>query len=208
MSDTYRRWVMDKGDETLILNYPLNENSQVIELGGYKGSWSKKILSKFNCKLLIIEPIKEYYDIMISEINEFTKKNSEKIYTENSGISIEKKEIQLNIDGDATSAYINSQHTVTIFCNTLQHYLEKYDINKIDLIQVNIEGEEYPLMEEWIKTEIIKKIKFIQIQYHRIGVNYEERHHKIQEKLKEMGFVLRYEYPFIWESWENNFFDN
>ena len=48
--ESYKKWVQDKGDETHIINYPLNENSWVLELGGYKGIWTKRIFEKFKCK--------------------------------------------------------------------------------------------------------------------------------------------------------------
>ena len=73
-------------------------------------------------------------------------------------------------------------------------------------MQVNIEGEEYPLMQEWLNSGILKKFKYIQVQYHRYGENYEEKHKKIQEGLENSGFRLRWQYPFVWESWENTLF--
>ena len=34
------KWEKDKGDEIIIIDYPLDSNSQVIELGGFTGVWS------------------------------------------------------------------------------------------------------------------------------------------------------------------------
>lgn len=203
MSEAQQKWNNDKGNEILVLDYPLNENSQVIELGGFHGLWTKRISEKFNCNILAVEPIKEFYDKMINEFDYYLKNNRHKIKTENSGISVEEKELDLSVDGDATSAYIKSLTPTKIKCFTLEYFMEKHNIEKIDLIQVNVEGEEYPLMEEWIKTGLLKKIKYIQVQYHRLGDNYEQRHKDIQEGLRNAGFILRWEYPFVWESWEN-----
>ena len=57
-------------------------------------------------------------------------------------------------------------------------------------------------------SQILKKFRYIQVQYHRIGENYELRHKNIQEGLKKLGFNLKWEYPFVWESWENTFFNS
>jgi FkbM family methyltransferase len=197
------KWNADRGNDTLIIDYPLDENSQVIELGGYHGLWTKKISQKFNCNILTIEPIPEFYNKMINEFDYYLKNNREKIKTENFGISTEEKELTFSVDGDATSAHLSSSNQITITCHTLDHYLQKHNIEKVDLLQVNIEGEEYPLLEEWTKSGIINKVKYLQVQYHRYGDNYEARRNNIQENLKNLGFKLRYEYPFVWESWEN-----
>lgn len=197
------KWNADRGDDTLIIDYPLDENSQVIEMGGYHGLWTKRISQKFNCNILTVEPIPEFYNKMINEFDYYLKNNREKIKTENFGISTEEKELTFSVNGDATSAHLSSSNQITVICYTLEHYLQKHNIEKVDLLQVNIEGEEYPLLEEWIKSGIINKVKYLQVQYHRYGENYEVRHNNIQENLKKLGFKLRYEYPFVWEAWEN-----
>ena len=203
MSDIHALWRQDKGDDVLVVDYPLNENSQVIELGGFHGLWTKRISQKFNCNILVVEPIKEFYDKMIHEFDYYIKDNRDKIKTENSGISTEEKELEFAVDGDATSAHLPSSNKTSVKCYPLAHYLSKHNIDKVDLMQVNIEGEEYPLMEQWISSGILKKFKYIQVQYHKYGQNYEERHKNIQEGLRQLGFNKKWEYPFVWESWEN-----
>ena len=206
MSDIHVRWREDRGDDILVLDYPLNETSQVIELGGYHGLWTKRVSQKFDCNILVVEPIKEFYDKMVNEFDYYLKNNREKIKTENSGISTEEKELEFAVDGDATSAHLKSHNPTKIKCHTLEQYLSKHNISKVDLMQVNIEGEEYPLMEKWIETGVLKNFKYIQVQYHKMGDNYEQRHKKIQEGLQRIGFKMKWEYPFVWESWENTNF--
>jgi FkbM family methyltransferase len=203
MSNAHERWGADKGDEIKVIDYPLNENSQVIELGGFHGLWTKRISQKFNCNVLVVEAIPDFYNKMVEEFDYYLKENRHKIKTENYGISTEEKEVTFAVDGDATSSYLNSSNKVTVKCLPLKHFLDKHNIEKVDLIQINVEGEEYPLLENWIESGLMNKIKFLQVQYHKFGEDYESRRNNIQEGLKKLGFTLRYEYPFVWESWEN-----
>lgn len=200
------KWNADRGNDTLIIDYPLDENSQVIELGGYHGLWTKKISQKYNCNILSIEPIPEFYDKMINEFDYYLTNNREKIKTENFGISTEEKELTFSVDGDATSSHLQSSNQITITCHTLEHYLKKHSIEKVDLLQVNVECEEYPLLLNWINGDTIKNIKFIQIQFHTFCEGYEEKYSIINEGLKKLGFEIRYKYDFVWESWENKNF--
>lgn len=201
------KWDKDRGSDLLILNYPLDENSQIIELGGYHGYWTKTASQRFNCNILSIEPVPQFYNKLVDEIDyyigTFNKPSRDKIKMENCGISTEEKTITLYMDGDATSSYLESSEQIEVECHTLQYFLKKYNITKVDLIQINIEGEEYPLLENWIEIGILNKIKYIQIQFHKFGENYEERRKNIQDKLSSIGFEIKYNYDFVWESWEN-----
>lgn len=38
-----KEWIALNGDNTLRLDYPLDEQSVVIDLGAYHGDWTKKI---------------------------------------------------------------------------------------------------------------------------------------------------------------------
>ena len=58
--DEYR-WIDDKGDSELRLNYNLNEDSVVVDLGGFKGDWSALISEKYSCNIHIFEPVREFY---------------------------------------------------------------------------------------------------------------------------------------------------
>ena len=135
------RWNQDNGNETRILNYPLNENSLILELGAFEGWITQKALNKFNCKIIAVEPI------FCSSLQEKFK-NEDKVIIECCGISDEEKNITLYVAGDATSQYTSvSQNEKQVICYPIEHFIEKHKIDVIDLVQINIEGEEYPLLE-------------------------------------------------------------
>ena len=71
----------------------------------------------------------------------------------------------------------------------------------IDLLQINIEGEEYDLLEQMLEDGLILKFQNIQIQYHGGVKNYVERRLKIQERMSEW-FTKMYDYPFVFEGWK------
>jgi len=56
-------WFADKGDETLRLDYDLDENSTVFDIGGYKGEFARDIFCKYNCNIYIFEPLKDFFEI-------------------------------------------------------------------------------------------------------------------------------------------------
>jgi FkbM family methyltransferase len=202
VSPHQKRWEDDNGDFTKILDYPIDEDSQVIELGGYIGEWTEKLVNKFNPKLLIIEPIPKF----VRELK-YKFGDNEKVIIDNSAISTSNKTIQLHVLDSRTSESIEvSKNKINANAYNIEHFVEKYNLNKIDLVQVNIECEEYPLLLHWINTDFLNNVRFIQIQFHTFCDDYEKKYSIISEGLKNLGFEIRYRYDFVWESWENKNF--
>jgi FkbM family methyltransferase len=193
------RWDKDNGNHFLVATYPLTEESWVIELGGFMGNWTKRIYDNYKSNIIVIEPIEDFCNVIKRDLS-----SNEKIKIEQLGISTEPKDVMISHNGDASSQYLEqTSNQITIHCEPLEYFLDKYNVNKVDLMQVNVEGEEFPLFEHWLKSDILSKFKFIQIQFHRMGTDYEERKQKIQEGLRSKGFVCNWEYPYVFESWEN-----
>ena len=192
-------WERDRGDEIKIIDYPLDSNSQVIELGGFTGVWSKKIIDKFNPNLIIVEPIQQFVNELKYNFGNNPKVNIEKV-----AISTSNKKIKLYVNGCATSeTNVVSKKIVSVKSYDINYFISKYNLSKIDLIQVNIECEEYPLIINWIETGFLKNVKYLQVQFHTFCENYEEKYKQIFEGLKKNGFEINYKYDFVWESWVN-----
>jgi FkbM family methyltransferase len=193
------KWEKDKGDEIIIIDYPLDSNSQVIELGGFTGVWSKKIIEKFNPNLLIVEPVPQFVYELKRQFN-----NNPKVNIEGSAISTSNKKINLYVKGSATSETIQvSDRQISVDCYDINYFISKYNLSKIDLIQVNIECEEYQLIMNWIETGFLKNVKYLQVQFHTFCENFQEKYDSISQGLEEIGFEIKYKYDFVWESWVN-----
>lgn len=190
------RWFRDSGDYTHNLNYDLNEDSVVMDLGGYTGVWAQQMIEKYNPNTYIIEPIEEFYSGMVDKF-----KGNDKVRLMKVGISVENKTDKLFMGGDGTSSNIKDGKSVNVEFNTIDTVLEKWGLNSVDLIQINIEGDEYPLLEDMLKTGLINKFKNIQIQFH-LGIDNDiKRRDIIRDGLKNNGFKIKFDYPFVWESW-------
>jgi FkbM family methyltransferase len=191
-----QRWFSDMGDNTHILNYDLNENSNVIDLGGYTGVWGQLIIEKYNPNLFILEPVFSFYSGMVSKFS-----NNNKVHLMNVGIGTKNEDGIIYLSNDGTSSNLSTGETINVKFNTFETILENWSLSEIDLLQMNIEGDEYIVLEHMIETSYINKIKNIQIQFH-LGIdNAVEKRDKIREKLISNGFKIKYDYPFVWESW-------
>ena len=198
MEQQIQQWISSNGDNTHSINYDLNENSTIMDLGGYTGVWIEKMIKKYNPTVYAVEPVTSFFKIMENKFNDNNKVN-----LVNLGVSNENKKSLIYLSGDASSSQ-GTGDADEVELVTMDNLLDTCKLNKIDLLQINIEGEEYPLLEHMLETGTINRFKNIQIQFHHLGFDFDpvSRRKKIQNGLIKNGFTQKYNFEFVWESWQ------
>jgi FkbM family methyltransferase len=194
-----RRWFSDRGDFTHNITYDLDDNSTILDLGGYTGVWAQQMIQKYNPYVYLIEPVPSFYNSMESKFS-----GNSKVKSLNCAVGIENKDEFIYVNGDGTSSNLQTGQKIKVRFNTIEYILNHFNLSSVDLIQINIEGDEYPLLENMILTGSINRFKNIQIQFHLGVENCVERRNAIREKLIENNFKINFDYPFVWESWRKN----
>jgi FkbM family methyltransferase len=175
----------------------LNENSTVLDLGGYHGEFSNIIFNKYKSKIQIYEPIKNHFDF----ICDFFKGNSS-IKVFNVAVSDKTGVCYLSNKGTASSVVSigETDGCEIVKSRDILEIISEIGNSKIDLIKINIEGGEYDLLDRVISGDKIKQFSNIQVQYHNFFPDSNDRRDSINNKLKETHFNT-FCYPFIWENW-------
>tara|TARA_A100001011_G_scaffold394856_1_gene488258 strand:+ start:668 stop:2050 length:1383 start_codon:yes stop_codon:yes gene_type:complete len=185
------QWKKQNGDETLRLDYDLNENSTVLDFGGFKGEWAEKIHEKHKCNVHVYEPFKKFYKTL-----ELKFAGNDKITVYPVGIGATTRKINMIEDGLATRIVEDPKGKIQL--KSINSILEKFE--NIDLLKMNIEGTEYEILDEMIKSGDILKVKDLQVQFHPVDENSPKQMHDLQKALKQTH-DLTYFFPFIWENW-------
>jgi len=189
-------WNRDNGNYTHALNYPLNEDSIVVDLGAFHGVWASQIIEKYNPNVFLFEPVKEFYDYLVNKFQ-----NNPKVKVFNYGIATDHRMDTLYLRGDGTSKYLAGENAVIVEFISVEKMFELIGTDKIDLAQINIEGEEFPVLEKIIENKTINKFSHLQIQFHTFIENAETRRENIQKGLSE-SFDKMFDYPFVFEGWK------
>lgn len=191
-------WFSDRGDQTKRLDYDLNTNSIVFDVGGYQGQWTSDIFSRYCCTIYVFEPVKEFYEFIKSR---FERNNSIIIHHFGLADKTEKASIFLDRDGSSLFRYRGQSELIQVV--RAADFIQQSNIQCIDLMKINIEGGEYNLLEHLIACGFIRYIKNIQIQFHDFVEDAEMRMQTIHDNL-ERTHHLTYQYLFVWENWERN----
>lgn len=191
-----KRWLSDGGDSSLRFNYDLNEQSIVLDLGGYKGQWASDIYARYNCRIMIFEPVR----LFAEKIKKRFERNFKiEVFCFALGASQRRETVTLGDDG--TSVYRNGSSKEMIQFEDVVTFFDEHGISEVELMKINIEGGEYELLPKMIEAGLVRSIKNIQIQFHDIDSVSEKRMRQIRSDLLKTH-VPTYQYEFVWENWE------
>ena len=193
-----KKWFKDNGDENLRFNYQFSKNDVIFELGAYTGQDLTKFVSLFDCYIYAFEPSKKYFQILINKFQ-----NSDvKIF--NYGISDQNTIEYLVHKNDGsfiTKKAKNLKNSETITVKKLSWFIDDHAIKKINLINMNIEGSEYKVLNEIILSGKISIVDTLQIQFHRKTFLYFIKKSYLTYKLKKTHKLI-WKYNYVWERWD------
>jgi FkbM family methyltransferase len=191
-------WKLRKGDERLSLQYPLDSDSVVFDVGAFTGGFTQQIFLKFNCYVYAFEPLKNYSDILKNKF-----KNNHKIKILDFGLFDKNKKILISNIGASSSIFsrVEGEASELVEFRSFFEFVNDNSIKKINLLYMNIEGSEYNLMKHIIKTDYIKNIDHLQIQFHNYVEGSKQLRKQIRDELKKTHTCI-FNFPFIWERWD------
>ncbi|WP_445775285.1 FkbM family methyltransferase [Shewanella sp.] len=194
------RWFQDRGDETRRLDYPsLTSSSIVFDLGGYKGDFAQAINDKYGCLVFVFEPHPYFYNVCIERFSENSKVN-----VFNFGLGDKDGVFKLSDSKDGSSIMAAKRGSgVEIDCQIKEIFscLDELKISKIDLMKINIEGAEFPLLMHMIEELEVSIVGNFQVQFHQFVPGAEELRENISMELSKTH-QRNWCYFFVWENWE------
>ncbi len=190
-----RQWEADGGDARFRYDYPLTDNSFVMDLGGYEGQWSSEIYSKYRCKIAVFEPVRQFAQALSER---FAANEDIEVLQLGLGAISESQTIYVRGAGSSTLRRRAAEEEIRIV--DVQQWFDDNRVMSVALMKINIEGGEYDLLDRMIETGLVESIENIQVQFHNFTVDAKRRMERIQEALQRTH-TLNYQYRFVWENW-------
>jgi FkbM family methyltransferase len=192
----FDRWIRDRGDQTLRVNYNLNQDSVIVDAGGYHGEFAKIINDKYGSIVFVLEPIVSLHE----RIDNLFSYNP-RVIPLNYAIAARTEQAVISLDDDGSSLYADGNATETIQCVDVREFFDDNNIEIVDLLKLNIEGAEYDVLDRMIELDLLPSIKNMQVQFHRFVPDCDRRRKAIQESLSKTHTCV-WNYDWIWEGWK------
>lgn len=192
--EEHLRWVAENADWRRY-DFNLNRDSVVIDGGGFDGKWAQEIDNKYACKIFIFEPVAEFYDECVERF-----KGNPNIKVINAGLSDHDGKATIHLQSNSSSVYISEGNKEEIKLIDFNKWLIENGIDNVDLLKLNIENAEYPLLMSMIKEENMSHLKIdsFLIQFHRGIEHYESMYEAIHNEFKKSHDVV-WNFEFVWE---------
>lgn len=198
MQASLRRWYADEADRRLRYVYPLKPQSIVFDVGGYRGDFTAEMSLRYGCSVYVFEPVANYYALCAERFH-----GKPKIICLPFGLSDKDQTLPMSVADDASGLY-NPKHSMAptemIQLKAMAKVLTELNIDHVDLLKINIEGGEFPLLEYLLNKGLMARIKHLQIQFHDFTEDAASRRELIRKKLA-ITHAQEWCYPFVWESW-------
>ena len=195
---TVARFKEDNSKHNLMLDYDLDENSIVFDVGGYKGQGASDLFSMYLPTIYIFEPRAEY----TKEIEKRFKKNN-KIKVFNFGLSSKKSEDYIYFNDDGSTLFLKNKQKEKVRLESISDFIKNNNIKRIDLLKLNIEGGEYEVLDNLINSGLLNIITNLQIQFHNFFPDAKKKMLDIHKELRKTHHLI-YQYEFVMENWQLN----
>lgn len=187
--------------EGLRYEYDLTPDSLVIDCGFYKGEFTMEMARRYDCWIEAYEPVKEFWQSGI----ELVKKNP-KICLRNHGVGRLGGRSKLNVKGALTGDWNFEGPLENVKMNSIRAVMDL----ECDLLKLNVEGAEFEILEAMLDynynrgiSNLVGLVDNIQVQFHQVVPNFQERYEAIRAKLLETHH-LTFDFPWCWENYRRN----
>lgn len=183
--------------DMLRTTYPLNENSLVVDIGGFTGDWAMRIYCLYNCFIDIYEP---HPDLAGDAARNF--RGNQKVHVDQLGIG--DKNGYLDLYGNTMNASFIPNSIGTVIKVPVRQaseiFAERYNTRKIDLLKINIEGAEYGVVPDLINNWDFSRVNHFLVQFHNSVPGYQKKREACR-KLISKTHEMKWNYDYLFESW-------
>lgn len=170
--------------------YDLTPREVVIDAGGYDGKWAESIVRLYNPCIHVFEPVPRFADLCRRR-----HAGNPKVHIHQSALSTVSGIREFHIQSNDSGFYALGAK-VDVPCVDVAGVVT----GETGLLKLNIESEEFNVLMRMIDTGVVRRVRDIQVQFHREYPHAEFTRHLLRAKLLETH-RLTYDYPFVWENW-------
>lgn len=197
----FYRFVQAKIERPGILHeHPLDDGSVVLDVGAYTGEWAQEIASRYASTIYAFEPNPASY-------SELREKSSQLpgLRPLEYGLGAVSETVNISMRGLGSSIFESrvidrnaDRQEVSIVA--VDEAFRSLDLSHVDLMKINIEGAEFPLLERMMDCDLLRRVDCFMIQFHEWHPGAYWRRRRIRRELSRTH-SLDWDYHFVWEKW-------
>lgn len=190
----HQKFLQDGGNASLSGVSEIKDK-RVVLLGGYLGESTEHYLNLEAKEIVVFEPIEEYFEQLEKR---FAGNPRVQLVKEAAWIKNEK--LTFSMDGDGTGLSGKSDKSIQVKGMSLSDWLKTNSRGENFFMEMNIEGSEYPILDDLISTGAFAVIETLLVQFHDFTQDSEFQRAELRQKIRASHSEV-FNYPWIWEKW-------
>ena len=197
----FYRWCGAVNANSLLLyEADIDANSIVIDAGAYTGEWAQEILDRYSPTIHAFEPDPRNY----KQLQKRAEADSRLIPYE-FGLGEKNESVRMTLEYLGSTIYSDSSNrkeapSAEVKIRDIADTWKSLGLMHVNLMKINIEGAEFPLLERMIEMGLLKNVDCFMIQFHEWHPDAYRKRMKIREELSKTH-RLDWDYHFVWEKW-------
>jgi FkbM family methyltransferase len=197
----FYRWCGAVNTNSLLLyEADIDSNSIVIDAGAYTGEWAQEILDRYNPTIHAFEPDPRNYKQLQKKAD-----TDSRLISYEFGLGDKNETVRMTLEFLGSTIYSDSSDrreapSTEVKIEDIADTWKSQGFGHVDLMKINIEGAEFPLLERMIEVGLLKNVGCFMIQFHEWHPGAYRRRRKIRKALSETH-ELDWDYHFVWEKW-------
>ena len=201
----YRPSLFDFVGATYVNKHILHEanidsDSVVLDVGAFTGSWAQHIVERYDPLIYAFEPNPKSFAALQKK-----SESNPKLRPLPYGLGDEDVTVEFTLNGLGSSMCDErDSHSDTprikVDIADIERVWRDLKLGQVDLMKINIEGAEFPLLDKMIKANLLNNVACFMIQFHEWHPGAYHRRRKIRNSLAATHNLV-WDYHFVWEKW-------
>lgn len=180
----------------ILADFDLSADSVVLDVGAFVGAWSEKMSDRFGCTIYAFEPNPGVVGSLERRLAE-----REGVHIEPVGLGAADQTARLSVHGPGSSIYdTDAEETCEVTIRDVVAVFDELDLDRIDLLKLNIEGAEYDLLDRLVDARWLPRIDRLLVQFHEWHPKAYNRRRRLRRALEQQHKEV-WGYPWVWEYW-------
>ncbi len=184
----------------ILHDHVLTRGSVVLDVGAFIGQWSQEVSSRYGARIYAFEPNPRSYQSLEVKMAEFPG-----LHAIPYGLGAATENTRISLRGLGSSTFENARVDAEASWEDVkivgvEEAWQSLELETVDLMKINIEGAEFPLLEKMIENGLLARVNCFLIQFHEWHPGAHRRRRRIRAALAA-SHKLDWDYDFVWEKW-------
>lgn len=184
----------------LLTTADLGPGDIVFDVGAYTGEWATAMLDRYPVSVMAFEPNPLIYRQLQEKRPDYPG-----LQPLQYGLGGANETARISLKGMGSSIYAHAEsdadpERVDVTIRAVDEVWRELGYQDVDLLKINIEGAEFPLLERMIETNLLSQVRCLMVQFHEWHPGAYGRRRAIRRALSKTH-KMDWDYHFVWEKW-------